>query len=89
MFRKTMYDQDLKLDLSLSLVFDTSDQAEALLDQYITLLREENDFDIVNPGQVGINREIAYAKEADGSLLVFGFSYYPETAFVSVEFWVA
>ncbi len=85
-FRKVMYDQDLKLDLSLSMTFESPEEAEALLDQYIALLRDENDFEIFNPTQINMDKQIAYAKEADGSLLVFGLNYYPESAFVSIEF---
>ena len=86
LFRKTMYGQDLLMDLSLSLLFDTPAEAEAFLDQYITSLRDENDFEILNPATIEMDKPIAYGKEADGKLLVFGLNYTPETTLASIEF---
>ena len=86
LFRKTMYGQDLLMDLSLSLLFDTPAEAEAFLDQYITSLRDENDFEILNPANIDMDKPIAYGKEADGKLLVFGLNYTPETTLASIEF---
>ncbi|MBR3059760.1 MAG: copper amine oxidase N-terminal domain-containing protein [Oscillospiraceae bacterium] len=88
LFHKTMYGLDNQLDLSLSLDFETAEEAEAFLDEYITFLRDENDFEIMNPDTINMDKAIAYGKEVDGSLLVFGLNYQPETTLASIAFWV-
>lgn len=85
-FQKTMYGQDYALDLSLSLVFGSAEEAEAFLDQYITFIRDENGFEIFNPELVNMDKQIAYAKETEGGLLVFGLNYLPESAMATIEF---
>lgn len=85
-FAKAMYDQDYRMDLLLYLTFETADEAEAFLDSYIRFIRDENGFDITNPEQVSMGRAIAYSKEVDGSLLVVGLNYQPESTMASVEF---
>lgn len=86
LFQKTMYGQDYQMDLSLSLVFGTAEEAEAFLDQYITFIRDENDFEVFNPAMVNMDKQVAYAKEADGSLLVFGLNYQPGSTLANIEF---
>ncbi|MBR5701201.1 MAG: copper amine oxidase N-terminal domain-containing protein [Oscillospiraceae bacterium] len=86
MFRKTMYGQELLMDLALYLDFGTPAEAEAFLDQYITFLRDENDFDIINPANINMDKQVAYGKEIDGKLLVFGLNYTPETTLAAIEF---
>ena len=83
-----MYGLDNQLDLSLSLDFETAEEVEAFLDKYITFLRDENDFEIMNPETINMDKAIAYGKEVDGSLLVFGLNYQPETTLASIAFWV-
>ena len=85
-FQKTMYGQDYPLDLSPSFEFETSDDAAAFLDSYISVLKDDNSFDITNPAEVNMNKPMAYVKEADGKTLVFGFDYRDGWTTVITEF---
>ena len=85
-FQKTMYGQDYKMDLSLSLAFDSAEEAEAFLDQHIAFIRDENDFEVINPATVNMDKQVAYGKEIGGELLVFGLNYNQDAALASLEF---
>ena len=88
LFHQMMYGLENETDLSLSLCFETAEAGDAFLDQYVTALRDEHGFDILNPGTINMNREIAYGKEVDGRQLVFGLTYNASAALASIDFWV-
>ena len=86
LFEKTMYGQDYQMDLSLSLTFGSTEEAETFLDQYITLIRDENDFEIINPAKINMDKQVAYGKEVGENLLAFGLNYQDGTTLASIEF---
>ncbi len=81
-----MYGQEYGLDLALSFAFDKPEDADAFLDAYILTLKDENSFDVTNPGSVSMNKPNTYIKEIGEKLLVFGFDYESGWKSVIVEF---
>ena len=73
-FYKTQYGLTYKTVLTISLPFESSEKAEAFLDEYVAAL-EEKDFLRMPPSDMGSNKNNAYIAEEAG--LAVGFDYFP------------
>ena len=85
-FQKTMFGQDYDLELSLSFRFETAEEADALIEEYVTTLKDEHGFDRTNPKNISMSTAWAYSKEEGGKLLVYGFDYVQYSTVVNVKF---
>ena len=69
-FQKIMYGKDYDTAVSLSVRFDTTEEAEAFLDGYVALL-EEDDYLRVPPSDMGSNKTNGYTNEEKGMGVAF------------------
>ena len=85
-FKKVMYGLDFDLDLALTLVFETPEDATAYLDVIADKMLDDG-FGKADPGSVYYGGAAAFVKEVgEGKMLLFGIEYKDGWAMANVEY---